>query len=66
MKYARIVDSIVQEVFTPPPGFALEECFTAELVTQFIPCSEEVQGGWILQQNGAFVAPPDPIPSPEE
>lgn len=60
MKYARIVDSIAVEVFTPPAGFALGECFTAELVAQFVPCSEEVQGGWALQEDGSFIAP-EPI-----
>lgn len=67
MKYARIADSIVQEAFTPPPGFTLQECFTAELVAQFMPCPDEVQGGWILQQDGTFAEPPaqDLAPSPE-
>ena len=67
MKYARIVDSIAVEVFTPPEGFTLAECFTAELVAQFAPCSEEVEAGWIEQENGSFnpPAPTPPAPAPE-
>lgn len=57
MKYARIVDSIVAEVFTPPEGFALEECFTAELVAQFTACPDHVEGGWTINEVGDFVAP---------
>lgn len=57
MQYARVVDSIVQEVFTPPQGFALQDCFTAELVADFMPCTAEVQNGWIAQPDGSFTAP---------
>lgn len=46
MKYARIVDSIVWEVFTPPAGVDISECFTPELVAQFIECPEEVGQNW--------------------
>lgn len=57
MKYARVVNSVVQEVFTPPEGFTLQECFTAEVVAQFLPCPEDVQGCWVLQPDGSFSAP---------
>ena len=57
MKYARIVDSVVVETFTPPEGFVLDECFTAELVAQFFACPEETEGGWVLQNDGTFAAP---------
>ena len=57
MKYARIVNSLVYEVFTPPAGFNISHCFTPEIVAQFKPCGAEVQGGWIVQQDGSFVAP---------
>jgi len=64
MKYARIVDSIVVETFTPPEGFTIEECFTAELVAQFRPCPEELKSGWTLEKDGTFTPPP-PAPEPE-
>jgi hypothetical protein len=40
MKYARVIDNKVWEVFTPPTGVDISECFTAELVAQFIECPE--------------------------
>jgi len=43
MKYARIVDNKVWEVFTPPVGVDISECFTAELVAQFIECPSDVE-----------------------
>lgn len=43
MKYARVVDNKVWEVFTPPTGVDISECFTAELVVQFIECPEYVE-----------------------
>jgi len=43
MKYARIVNNNVREVFTPPVGVDISDCFTAELVAQFIECPEYVE-----------------------
>lgn len=57
MKYARVVDNIVFEVFITPAGFSIDECFTSELVAQFEQCPSEVEGGWIKQADGMFVAP---------
>lgn len=68
MKYARLsTENTVIEVFTPPQGFALAECFTAELVAQFEPCPDDVEQSWIKQDDGMFVAPPqitEPEPPP--
>jgi hypothetical protein len=64
MKHARIVDSTVFEVFVPPTGFAVSDCFTAEIATQFQPCADEVQGGWLVQEDGSLVAPPEPVEPP--
>jgi hypothetical protein len=43
MKYARVVNDAVYEVFTPPVGVDISDCFTAELVAQFIECPEYVE-----------------------
>jgi hypothetical protein len=56
MKYARIVNNNVHEVFTPPVGVDISECFTAELVAQFIECPEYVEANWSYT-NGEFEAP---------
>ena len=60
MKYARIVDSTVLEVFVPPAGFSIGDCFTPEIVAQFQPCADEVVGGWLVQEGGSIIAPPPP------
>lgn len=57
MKYARVDESIVVELFTTPSGFTIEECFTPELVAQFFPCSEEVKPGWTMGSDGRFSSP---------
>ena len=46
MKYARVVDNKVWEVFTPPVGVDISDCFTAELVAQFIECPEYVDSNY--------------------
>lgn len=40
MKYARIIDNIVVEIFTPPTGVDISECFTPDVVALFIKCPE--------------------------
>jgi hypothetical protein len=70
MKYARIVSNSVQEVFTPPDGFTIEECFHPDVVKLFEPVPDEVDVGWLKNPDGTFsappvVEPPAPEPSPE-
>ena len=65
MKYARVVESIVQEVFTPPEGLTINDCFTPQVVALFEPCPEEVEQNWIKEPDGTFAAPPEPLPVPD-
>jgi len=61
MKYARFsIGNTVIEVFIPPTGFSIEECFTPEIVAQFEPVPDNVEQNWIRQEDGTFVAPPEP------
>lgn len=65
MKYARVSnDSTVIEVFVEPENFTLHECFTPQVAATFIPCPDDVEGGWILEEDETFVAPPPPIEPP--
>jgi hypothetical protein len=61
MKYARIVDSTVVEVFTPPNGFALADCFHPDLAVQYEPCPEHVEQRWTKNADGSFS---EPLPLP--
>ena len=65
MKYARIVDNVVWETFVPHSGATIEECFTPEIVAQFVECPEEVERSWTFE-NGVYVAPPVVEPAIEE
>lgn len=58
--YARIgADKLVAELFSPPPGVPIEDCFVPELIWINVSTQPEVQPGWIY--NGAgFEAPPAP------
>ena len=57
MKYARIINNKVWETFVPHSGATIDECFTPELVAQFILCPDEVENTWTYE-NGEFIAPP--------
>ena len=56
MKYARIVNNKVFEIFTPHSGFSIEECFPSELVSQFIECPDNVQANWDYD-GSVFIEP---------
>ena len=59
MKYARISgDGLVLEVFTTPAGFELNECFTAEIASQFEPCPDDVEANATKNPDGTFTPEP--------
>ena len=67
MNYARIsTENTVIEVFILPTDFSIEECFTPEIAAQFEPVPDNVEQNWIRQEDGTFVAPPEPEPEPEQ
>lgn len=66
-QYARIHDAIVIELFTPPDGVPLEDCFVPEIAAQFVPVSGDVtvEPGWTYD-GATFAAPVPPPPTAEE
>ena len=58
MKYGRVVGGVVAEIFTPPVGFVLADCFTPEIAAQFKPVPDVVQAGWIANADGTYSTPP--------
>jgi hypothetical protein len=64
MNYARLsTENTVIEVFTPPEGFTIEDCFTPQVVAMFESCPDNVEQNWIKQADGTYVAP-TPAPEP--
>ncbi len=68
MKYARVLDDVVQEVFIEPEGFTIDECFTPQVVVLFEPCADDVETGWvrvdrvlIAPSNEILIAPDDGV-----
>lgn len=57
MHYALTQNNIVTHILRVPP----ENIFPPAVASQYVPCTEDVQVGW-LWQSGEFVAPP---PEPE-
>ena len=62
--YARSVSGIVVETFTPPDGVVIADCFTPDLVAQFVavPSGQAVVAGWTF--DGTNFAAPTPPPPP--
>jgi hypothetical protein len=61
MAYARIVENVVVEIVTPVPGFAISQCFHPDIVAQIETVADDVQVGWVKQEDGSFAAP-EPVP----
>jgi hypothetical protein len=61
MQYARIFKGQVAEVFTPPSGFTLQECFHPDVVAQFVAAPDDVATGWSYV-DGIFLPPDEPTP----
>lgn len=59
MHYVLIESNVVTHVLRVPP----ENIFPPAIAAAYVPCSEDVQVGWLLE-DGAFVAPPEPQPLP--
>lgn len=63
-KYARVVNSVVAEVFIPPAEFPdINQCFTPQVVALFEPCPSEVEESWIKNSDGTYEQPPPAVPT---
>lgn len=57
MKYARIQNGTVVELLVAPEGFSIQQCFHPDVLAggEFVP--NDVQHGWVKQEDGSFAAP---------
>ncbi len=66
MRYARIENGTAVEVFTPPEGATIGECFHPDLVTKFSVCPDNVTAGSTVDGSGgwtiAAALPPPSVP----
>jgi hypothetical protein len=62
--YARIADGVVAELFTPPPGVVIADCFVVEVARTFVevPAGVTPEQGWTF--NGTSFAAPVVTPPP--
>ncbi len=68
LNYARMQDELVVEVFTPPAGLTLADCFHAAVAALFREVPDEVTpgstideaGNWTIADRPEPVAPPPP------
>lgn len=64
--HARIDNGVVKELFTPPDGFSIGDCFHEDLIWADVTgVSPPPEPGWTASQNGpnwTFAPPPPPAP----
>lgn len=63
--YARVTGGKVAEVFTPPSGYAIGDCFHPDIASQFVDTGgADPQPGWTATQSGgAWEFAPDSGPT---
>jgi hypothetical protein len=54
--YARIQNNVAVEIFVPPDGFTLNQCFHPEVAVLFVGAPDGTVVGSTLE-NGAWIAP---------
>lgn len=67
---ARLNGNKVIEILTPISGFAIEDCFHPLILVNCCDVADDVQVGWVRQEDGSFaapvveevVAPTEPVP----
>ncbi len=65
MNYARMDGDMAVEVFTPPAGFPIAECFHPEVAVMFTEVPDNVTVGSTIDAQGNWTAPvPVPAPAP--
>ena len=57
--FARIQDSVVAEIFSPPDGFSITDCFAPGFT--WVKCEPAVQSGWTYSGNPPFFCAPTAI-----
>lgn len=57
MKTARIQNNVVAEILVPVEGFTIDQCFHEGILAQCQQLEDEVQVGWVKQEDGSFAAP---------
>jgi hypothetical protein len=63
MKYAKIVNSTVDDLFVPQSGFTIENSLHPDVACLYEAVSDEVDIGWKKHLDGSFTAPlPQSIP----
>lgn len=63
MAYARIQNDMVVEILQPVPGFTVEQCFHPSLIAMCEIVGDNVQAGWVRQENGSFADPAVTLPA---
>ena len=60
MRYALIENNQVKDIFIQPEGFSIEECFTPEIASLYIPCPDNIsEDDFYDSDTGNFSENPD-------
>lgn len=64
MRYARAREDVIVEIYESPGMSTIDECFHRSISCEFFEAVGDIQVGWVMDENGEWVAPPVPAQEP--
>ena len=65
MRYAKSKENVIVEMYESPGMTAIEDCFHPSIACEYFEAVGDMQVGWVLNEDGVWVAPPVEIPAQE-
>ncbi len=66
MKYGLMYDGEVIDVFTPPAGKTINDCFTDDRASEYVSIPAHVTVGYTQKYDGSWIPPTEPSVRPSE
>lgn len=60
----RLINQTVVEILNAVPGFSVEQCFHPDIIAASVDAPDEVQPGWMHNEDGTFTPPAAPVEEP--
>ena len=54
------------EILSAVPGFSVEQCFHPDIIAASVDAPDDVELGWVYNEDGTFSPPEAPVAEPVE
>jgi hypothetical protein len=60
----RLVNQTVVEILNAVPGFSVEQCYHPTIIAASVDAPDDVEHGWVYNEDGTFSPPETPVAEP--